>query len=124
MGVFGMRAADKGMQALEFVDQALFQEKIEGQVYRGWGRIPGCNPHAVEYLVGTEGFVGSTKQFQYRAAPGRESRPPFSAQLFRSAQDFRKFYLVQPPDLLFAEASRETRALRRAAARVASAEIT
>jgi len=122
--MFGMCAADKCMKAFEFVDQALLQQEIEGPVYRGRRGIPGCDSHAVEYLVSAERFVGSTKQFKHRAAPGRESHPPFSAQLFRTAQDFRKFFLVHAPHLLFAEAGKEARALRRATARVASAEIT
>ena len=74
MAMAGIGASDIGVQALELVDQALFEQEIQRAVDGGRGGAGARRLEAVEQRIGTDRGIGVEHQFQHLAAQRREGR--------------------------------------------------
>lgn len=90
-----MRATDTGMQTLEFMDQALFQQEIQRAVDCRRRGISDRLPKTIEYVVGADGSTGSANQFQHLAALRGEYCFAMATQRFGMFQYFGKSFLIE-----------------------------
>jgi hypothetical protein len=79
VGFAGVAAADEGVHALDAMDEAVLDQKIERPVHGGRRRPEILVPQLVEQRIGTDRLVARPHQLQYAPSQRRE------AQLLRGA---------------------------------------
>ena len=66
MGVFRVAAADKGVERGDTVNQAVFQEEIQGTVDRGWrGTAAVFIAQHAKNVISPQRLVAGPDQFQH-----------------------------------------------------------
>ena len=94
MPVLGVVAADEGVQALDLVDQTVFQQEIQRSVDCRWGRRLVAAPELVQDRIGSHWPVAVPDQFQDPAAEGGQAGAALQTQLFGPDQGVRDAMIV------------------------------
>lgn len=69
---FGVVAADKGVEPLQFMYQPVFQQEVQRAIYRGWLGRGHLLLQLRQHIIGLDGLVALPYQLQHPFADGGE----------------------------------------------------